>query len=142
MASPSPHQHAGEPVAQGKPVGDALSVSPPAAAYVISYLHSEGKAGSAIRVAAVRTHCMGGRGFGYSIGEDTERPNDVVVESDGVKLLVDMESMKYLGGAQIDYERSLQGEGLTVRNPNAVAKCHCGRHDIFDSQGTAEAGGC
>lgn len=90
----------------------------------------------------VRTHCMGGRGFSYSIDEDSAKPEDTIIESDGAKLLVDHESLQHLKGAQIDYEDTLQGGGLVVRNPNAVGKCHCGRHDLFDDQAKMESGKC
>ncbi len=102
----------------------------------------EGKTDSTIRVAAVRTHCMGGRGFSYSIDMDSAKPADAVIESDGLKLLVDQESLPYLKGARIDYEESFQGAGLVVHNPNAVGKCHCGRHDLFDIQAQTESGEC
>lgn len=120
----------------------ALSLSVPAAAYVRSYLDREGRTDSAIRVATVRTHCMGGRGYGYSISEDSARPDDTVVESEGLRLLVDQSSIQYLRGARIDFEESLQGRGLVVHNPNAIGKCHCGRHDIFEGQTEAEPGHC
>ncbi|MDG6964339.1 MAG: iron-sulfur cluster assembly accessory protein [Nitrososphaerota archaeon] len=119
-----------------------VSLGAPAASYVRDYLAREGKTDAAVRVAAVRTHCMGGRGYGYSIEEDSAKPGDTVVESEGLSLLVDKQSMQYLKGARIDYEEALQGGGLVVRNPNAVGKCHCGRHDIFDGQEGAEAEGC
>ena len=128
--------------AQGKLKDRTVSLSAPAAAHIREYLTREGKNEATIRVAAIRTHCMGGRGYGYSIQEDTPKPDDTVVDSDGLKLLVDPESMQHLKGARIDYEESIQGSGLAVHNPNAVAKCHCGRHDIFDGQQGAEAEGC
>lgn len=130
------------PEAQGKLNGETLSLSAPAASHVRKYLLREGKTGSPLRVAAVRTHCMGGKGFGYSIDADSAKPTDSVIESDGLELLVDQESMHYLRGAKIDYEESLQGAGLVVRNPNAVGKCHCGRHDLFDSQPQEDSKEC
>ena len=142
MSSHSTHDDSGDDGARGKPIDGTLGFSAPAAAYVKDYLQREGKGDSAIRVAAVRTHCMGGRGFGYSISEDREKSGDTVVESNGLRLLVDHDSIQHLRGAQIDYEEALQGGGLVVRNPNAVGKCHCGRHDIFDGQGSAGAEGC
>ena len=142
MSSRSPEQDSGGPEAQGKLTQDTLSLSASAATYVKGYLLQTGRTNSSIRVAAVRTHCMDGRGFGYSIVEDSAKSGDVVVENDGVKLLVDKESMVRLNGARIDYEKSLQGGGLVVLNPNAVGKCHCGRHDLFDVQALAESGEC
>ena len=138
----SAQNDSGDAGARGKLIGQTLSLSATAATYVKGYLLQMGRTNSSIRVAAVRTHCMGGRGFGYSIVEDSARSGDAVVENDGVKLLVDKESMVRLNGARIDYEKSLQGGGLVVLNPNAVGKCHCGRHDLFDVQALAESGEC
>ena len=126
----------------GKLADKTLSLSAPAAAHIREYFDRQGKPAPAIRVAAVRTRCMGGRGFGYSIQEDAAKPDDMAVESEGLSLLVDPLSMQYLGGTRIDYEESVQGSGLVVHNPNAMAKCHCGRHDIFSNEGTAGTEGC
>ncbi|MDG7016650.1 MAG: iron-sulfur cluster assembly accessory protein [Nitrososphaerota archaeon] len=123
-------------------MNETLGLSAPAAAHVRGYLLREGKEDSAIRVAVVRTHCMGGRGYGYNIEEDSAKADDTIVESDGLKLVVDPESLQHLRGARIDYEESLQGGGLVVRNPNAVGQCHCGRHDIFDREALSESGKC
>ncbi len=120
-------------------MGGTLSLSPPAATYVREYLHRRGISELAVRVSAFPTHCMGGKGFGYSIGEDLAKPDDEVVESHGVMLLVDQESMRYVRGALIDYEESLQSRGLLVRNPNAIGRCHCGRHDVFEGYSGAES---
>jgi iron-sulfur cluster assembly protein len=48
------------------------------------------------------------------------------VESHGLKLLVDGESLQFVSGSTIDYEESLQGAGFKVNNPNVVAACGCG----------------
>ena len=48
------------------------------------------------------------------------------LESHGLKLLVDRESLQFVRGSVIDYEESLQGAGFKVENPNVVAACGCG----------------
>ncbi len=133
MASELPQSEDGDGEGKRKIDAGILTVRAPAAAHIREYLARQGKTGSAIRVEAVRTHCMGGRGFGYSIREDASREGDTVVEGGGLNLLVDSRSLQYLTGASIDFEESVQGSGLIVRNPSAVGKCHCGRHDIFDT---------
>ena len=142
MPSRSAQENSEGPEARGKLIDETLSLSAPAAAHIRDYLDREGKTDAAVRVAAVRTHCMGGRGYGYSVGEESAKHEDVVVESEGLTLLVDKESVQYLRGARIDYEESLQARGLVFHNPNAIAKCHCGRHDIFDVGAPGEVGLC
>ena len=49
-----------------------------------------------------------------------------VVETGGVKLLVDPMSFQYLMGAEIDYLEDLQGARFVINNPNATTTCGCG----------------
>ncbi len=67
-------------------------------------------------------------GFQYGFTFDTEvKQDDTVVESHGVKLLVDAMSLDLLKGSEIDYQCSLQGEAFVIRNPNAGSTCGCGQ---------------
>lgn len=59
--------------------------------------------------------------FDEGIGE-----GDVVVERNGVKLLIDPMSIQYLTGAEIDYTEGLEGAQFVIRNPNATTTCGCG----------------
>ena len=51
---------------------------------------------------------------------------DEIVETDGVKLLIDPMSIQYLMGAEVDYTEGLQGAQFVIRNPNASTTCGCG----------------
>jgi len=51
---------------------------------------------------------------------------DRVFESNGVRLYVDPISLRYLGGAQVDFVDNLTGGGFTIQNPNAKSTCGCG----------------
>ncbi len=69
----------------------------------------------------------GCEGFSYGMAFDDQRhDDDQVVERGEVRVLVDAMSAPYLAGAQIDYTKSVMGEGFTVRNPNAISTCGCG----------------
>jgi len=48
------------------------------------------------------------------------------VESNGVKLVVDLKSMVLLGGTEIDYVEGLMGAGFKFNNPNVKHSCACG----------------
>ncbi|HEX4109811.1 MAG TPA: iron-sulfur cluster assembly accessory protein [Solirubrobacteraceae bacterium] len=65
-------------------------------------------------------------GFQYLLAFDEQREGDEVIETAGLKLLVDKESLPYVRGSTIDYEETLQGAGFKVENPNVVAACGCG----------------
>ncbi len=78
----------------------------------------------------LRIFVSGGGCSGFQYGftfDDQERPDDTVVESRGVALLVDAMSLELLKGSEIDYQTSLQGESFVIRNPNAASTCGCGK---------------
>src|SRR5439155_26493209 len=78
--------------------------------------------------AGLRVGVRGGgcSGFQYMLAFDEERDGDTVVESQGIRLLVDTASAPYVRGATVDFVDSLQGAGFKVDNPNVVAACGCG----------------
>jgi iron-sulfur cluster assembly accessory protein len=57
---------------------------------------------------------------------EAESAGDEVLESNGVKLYVDLKSMVLLGGTEIDYVEGLMGAGFKFNNPNAKHNCACG----------------
>ncbi len=78
----------------------------------------------ALRVAVVGGGCSGyqyGLDFDKDAGED-----DIVLEQDGVRILVDQYSASYLQGTQIDYVVGLNGAGFKFNNPKATRTCGCG----------------
>ena len=79
---------------------------------------------SGLRVRVVPGGCSG---FQYSLNiEETSRPNDHVIESQGVRMFVDMFSAQYLNGVEIDYVTNVMGSGFAFKNPNATGGCGCG----------------
>jgi len=66
-------------------------------------------------------------GFTYGMGfDDEQKPEDQDFVVNGVKVVVDEESFKYLKGLRIDYKETGMSGGFTIENPNAVATCGCG----------------
>ncbi len=57
---------------------------------------------------------------------DGEAAGDETVETNGVKLIVDMKSLVLLGGTEIDYVEGLMGAGFKFNNPNVKHSCACG----------------
>jgi iron-sulfur cluster assembly protein len=78
--------------------------------------------------AGLRVGVRGGgcSGFQYMLAFDEQRDGDTVVESQGIRLLVDSASAPYVRGATVDFVDGLQGAGFKVDNPNVVAACGCG----------------
>jgi len=93
----------------------------------------EKKQASSVRLALVRTHCMGGRGYENKIAfDDSPAEDDELLEHNGIKVCVDKASAKYLKGAELDYVDTLESAGFKVNNPNVKSRCPCGHHDIFE----------
>ena len=78
--------------------------------------------------AGLRVGVRGGgcSGFQYMLAFDEQRDGDTVVESHGIRLLVDSDSAPYVRGATVDFVEGLQGAGFKVDNPNVIAACGCG----------------
>ena len=102
-----------------------LSLTPKAVEMVRQVRAREGIPDSqALRVAVVGGGCSG---FSYQLDFDGEgRPDDEVLQFDGVVVRVDAASAPYLRGVQIDYVQSLSGGGFKFANPNATHTCGCG----------------
>lgn len=79
---------------------------------------------AALRVSVLAGGCSG---FQYRFELDRDRqPDDVAIERDGARVLIDPASLDLLGGAELDYTDELMGSHFTVRNPNATSACGCG----------------
>ena len=78
----------------------------------------------ALRVAVLGGGCSG---FQYEFQlEDAAAANDLVIEQDGQRVLVDPDSLPFLSGAVIDFKDELIGARFAVENPNATSTCGCG----------------
>ncbi len=85
--------------------------------------------GNASPVAGLRLAISGGGCSGFQYGmrlEETAAEDDLVMEFDGVTLLVDPFSAPLLDGVTVDFVESLQGSGFKFVNPNASSSCACG----------------
>ncbi|MBI4529637.1 MAG: iron-sulfur cluster assembly accessory protein, partial [Deltaproteobacteria bacterium] len=80
--------------------------------------------GYGLRVAVTSGGCSG---FSYGLDfENQEKPEDTVLEIEGVKIYVDRSSAAHLSGTVIDYVAGLQGAGFKFTNPNVKSTCGCG----------------
>jgi iron-sulfur cluster assembly protein len=96
-----------------------------AATAVKSAMSRAGKTDGGLRIMVEAGGCAG---YKYLIGLDAEpRSDDAVVEATGVKLFIDPTSQPLLNGLRVHFVESLEGSGFTFENPNAAAKCGCGK---------------
>jgi len=101
----------------------ALTLSPSAAQRVAQIARKQA------RPAILRLSVEGGgcSGFQYRFGlAEAAESDDLVVETDGVQLVVDPVSHEFIAGCVVDYVESLGGAAFRVDNPNAAASCGCG----------------
>jgi iron-sulfur cluster assembly protein len=74
--------------------------------------------------AALRLFVVGGGCSGYQYGMALARQpddDDLVIEHDGIKLVVDPDSAIFLEGAEIDYVDDLMNAGFTISRPAPAA---------------------
>ncbi|MEL6672578.1 MAG: iron-sulfur cluster assembly accessory protein [Bacteroidota bacterium] len=66
-------------------------------------------------------------GLSYKLDFDNqEQPGDQLIEDKGIKIFVNMKSLLYLVGTELDYTGGLHGKGFHFANPNASRTCACG----------------
>jgi iron-sulfur cluster assembly accessory protein len=102
-----------------------INVSETAAVKINELLAEENKLGSGLRVFVQGGGCSGFQ-YGLMIEESGQGAGDQVFESNGIKLFVDPVSVRYLGGAEVDFVDTVTGGGFTIKNPNAKSTCGCG----------------
>jgi iron-sulfur cluster assembly accessory protein len=81
------------------------------------------------RPAILRLAVEGGgcSGFQYKFElSDAPEADDLVCETDGVRLVVDPVSLDLVAGSTVDFVESLGGAAFRVDNPQAAAGCGCG----------------
>jgi iron-sulfur cluster assembly protein len=101
-----------------------LSVTPKAAEKIVAFMKEETDKPEYLRVYVQGGGCSG-LSYGMSF-EKAKEEDDVLIEENGVKILVDSYSQDYLKGANVDYIESLMGAGFKINNPNVTKSCSCG----------------
>lgn len=97
-----------------------------AAAKVKELIDAENDGAMALRLGVKRSGCSG---YAYDMFFDSAiDPSDVVSETDGVRVVVDAESLTMVTGAVVDFnDDGLAGAGFAIDNPNVSGGCGCGK---------------
>lgn len=74
----------------------------------------------------VKIDAGGCSGFKYNLTFDKPNSTDIIMEDQGMKIIVDSESIGHLKSSKIEYVESLQGSKFELINPNETSKCGCG----------------
>ena len=100
-----------------------VSLSAAAAKQINAIMKKMGKQ-DYLRVAVEGGGCSG---FSYKFDfADSVNDDDLLIERDGARVLIDEMSLEFLSGSEIDYANELIGSAFKINNPNATANCGCG----------------
>jgi len=119
-----------------------ITISDTASDKIKEMLAEEGGPEMFLRIGVKEGGCSG---FSYGMGfDDEEHEGDKALDMEGLKVVVDGDSVKYLNGLVIDFKESAMGGGFTIENPNASATCGCGSsfRTAKDAGKPAAAGEC
>jgi iron-sulfur cluster assembly protein len=105
-----------------EPTTGNITLTANAAKRIKAVTTAEGRA--FLRVAVQGGGCSG---FSYAFDlADEAGADDIVIERDGAKVVIDELSVPFLAGSEIDFVDELLGESFRINNPNATAACGCG----------------
>ena len=100
----------------------SITISPRAAQRIAQILQAEHAA--LMRVSVEGGGCSGFQ-YRFDLVQDPA-PDDILVERDGAKVVVDPISLGFVLGAEIDFVDELIGAQFKINNPNVTASCGCG----------------
>jgi iron-sulfur cluster assembly accessory protein len=100
-----------------------VSLTERAATRIKELIAAESLEGQGLRVKVVGGGCSG---LQYKVAFDAPKATDKVFEKDGAKVLIDMKSLLYLTGTELDYKDELMQSGFVFQNPNVKKSCGCG----------------
>jgi iron-sulfur cluster assembly protein len=101
----------------------AITLTPAAADRVRHFIAERGH-GVGLRLGIRKTGCSG---YAYVVNyADTVEAGDQVFNSQGVRVLVDAESLRLIDGTEVDFVRQGLNESFRFRNPNVRGECGCG----------------
>lgn len=104
-------------------MASGVTITERAAEKIKELLAAEQKEGQGLRVKVVGGGCSG---LQYKVDFDAQRAGDRIFEKEGAKVLVDMKSLLYLNGTELDYKEELMQSGFIFQNPNVKRACGCG----------------
>ena len=96
----------------------------PAAAKRVAWIAEKQTKPAILRLSVEGGGCSGFQ-YKFDLADEPEG-DDIISETDGVKLVVDPMSLDLVGGSIVDFVESLGGAAFRVENPKAAAGCGCG----------------
>ena len=80
--------------------------------------------GKGIRVGLRQRGC---NGMSYVMEYATDiKPNEEIIEEQGIKVFIDPKAIMYLLGTEMDYKKEKFSSQFVFNNPNETERCGCG----------------
>jgi iron-sulfur cluster assembly accessory protein len=117
-----------------------ITLTPRAVTELKDLMESQGNPTAALRVWVAGGGCSG-LSYGMALDEGQPDAEDELFEQEGVKIVIDPLSMKYMTGSSVDYVDDAMGGGFKIENPNATGSCGCGS-SFKTEDSEAGGGGC
>jgi iron-sulfur cluster assembly protein len=112
------------PARPRRPRPQVMSVTPAAAERAKALIEGRGKPTVGLRIGVRSKGCSG---MSYTLEfADKQEPMDEVVETGGIRLLIDPKASLFLIGTEMDYEEEKLKSGFVFKNPNEKGRCGCG----------------
>lgn len=102
-----------------------VKLTEPAGRKIRQLMERDGVDNGALRVKVTGGGCAG---LEYKMDFEKNPPTakDILIETGGTRVLVDVKSALYVSGSEIDFKDALIGGGFKIHNPNATQTCSCG----------------
>ena len=102
----------------------SVTLSESAADRIRTHLAERAQGEEGLRVSVKNSGCSG-LAYVLDYAKDIE-DEDVVFESNGVKVIVGNDHLNYLEGMEIDYVQDGLSSAFHFKNPNVTEQCGCG----------------
>ena len=121
----------------------AILISDKAAGQLATLFEEQGKPGATLRVWVAGLGCSGYR-YGMGIDEKEPEEGDQIFESNGVKVVVDPQSLSYMDGSLVSWVDEPDNQGFSIENPNPAPQkeCNCGSGCGSHAEGAEGHGDC
>ena len=101
-----------------------LSLTPAAIDRIRHLVETQGNGAPGIQIGVRTAGCSG---MSYTIDFIEEiKPNAELIETGGVKIVIDPDAVMYLVGTEMDFVEDKLGSAFKFKNPNEAGRCGCG----------------
>ncbi len=100
-----------------------VQITEQAAGRIKELLNEDKRDLTGLRLKVVGGGCSG---LQYKMDLDNPKPTDRIFELAGAKVIVDLKSLLYLSGTELDYKETLMEANFVFQNPNVKRSCGCG----------------